>query len=78
MRETYTTLGFQTRMILNRLRNASQLSNNAGDKKEERESDSRNLDSAKRDPKENREYVERRLKELAEWERKLRNPKLRG
>lgn len=68
----FNSIGFHAALILNRLRSQAQLTSPSH---EEHEEDSKRETAHKRtdkdDPKNQREYVERRLRELAKWERRI-------
>ena len=68
---TFSKIGLQAALILNRLRVTTQLLELAkqGEEKDERESKPCNGDENK--CTDNRENIERRLRELSEWENRI-------
>lgn len=67
----WTSIGWQALLITNRLRNQAQLTemNKKQDENSERDPASGRTDEQKR--ADQREYVERRLKEIRAWERRI-------
>lgn len=71
--ETYTTLGFQTQLILNRLQTQWALHdfNNGADQEVDRKSNSDSPEACQDKPDNEREKIEHRLREIAELQRRL-------
>jgi hypothetical protein len=67
----FNSIGFHAALILNRLRSQAQLTSSDKEQDENRERDTARKRANKDDSKDQRDYVERRLRELAEWERRL-------
>jgi hypothetical protein len=72
----WTSIGLQTNLILNRLRNAQalrELANSDKQNDEETGSDADRSSKSEKDTKTDLEYVEHRLREIAAWEKRI-NP----
>jgi uncharacterized protein YcbK (DUF882 family) len=73
----WTSIGWQALLIANKLRCAAQLRELASeDQKEERKENPEAGDKEERRPEQDRKYVEARLRQIAAWERKIRNGKM--
>ena len=67
---TFTQLGLQTALIINRIRNAQTLLELAKEEQKQSDRDTARGRTEKENSERHREYVDRRLKDLAAFERR--------
>jgi hypothetical protein len=67
----WTSIGWQTALILNRLKNRRDLLELAEEKHQDRQRDTESRDADEQKRKDHSDYVDQRLKDLAAFERRV-------